>query len=283
MNKNILISYSTTSIFILLWGAAAIFTKLGLNNSSPIILLVFRFLIALICIIAIGLFHHKLLPQKGTIKQVLLSGSLIVGGYSVCYFQAMAHGVTPGLIATIMGIQPIFTFFILEKRINIVKLFGLFVALSGLVILVWKSLSTSHISPLGISFSLVALFCMTSGTILQKNITQHPTQILPLQYTIGLIISLFFLPLENIKIIVNWEFITSILFLGFFISVIAQILFYKLLKQKNIVNVTSLFYLVPVVTALLDYFILGNKLPLSGLIGMFLIISGIFIVFKLKY
>ncbi len=35
---------------------------------------------------------------------------MLIGGYSVCYFEAMANGVTPGLIATIMGIQPILRF-----------------------------------------------------------------------------------------------------------------------------------------------------------------------------
>ena len=41
------------------------------------------------------------------------------------------------------------------------------------------------------------------------------------------------------------------LFLGLLISVVAQLLLYRLLSAGNIVNVTSLFYLVPVITELL--------------------------------
>jgi hypothetical protein len=37
-----------------------------------------------------------------------------------------------------------------------------------------------------------------------------------------------------------------------------------LLRAGNLVNVTSLFYLVPPVTALLDYALLGNRLSTQG-------------------
>jgi drug/metabolite transporter (DMT)-like permease len=45
---SLLASQATTAIFVLLWGSAAIFTRWGLDNASPMALLVFRFLIALV-------------------------------------------------------------------------------------------------------------------------------------------------------------------------------------------------------------------------------------------
>ena len=52
------------------------------------------------------------------------------------------------------------------------------------------------------------------------------------------------------------------------ISVGATLLFYRMIQAGNLVNVTSLFYLVPVGTALLDFLILGNRLPVLSLVGM---------------
>jgi drug/metabolite transporter (DMT)-like permease len=43
--------------------------------------------------------------------------------------------------------------------------------------------------------------------------------------------------------------------------------------------VTSLFYLVPVVTALLDYAVFRNALPLLSLAGMAAILAGLALVF----
>ncbi|GHK53958.1 hypothetical protein KPZU09_36940 [Klebsiella pneumoniae] len=43
---SLLASQATTALFVLLWGSAAIFTRWGLDNASPMALLVFRFLVA---------------------------------------------------------------------------------------------------------------------------------------------------------------------------------------------------------------------------------------------
>lgn len=280
LNKQMLASQSATSIFVLLWGSAAIFTRWGLDNASPIALLILRFSTALIALSVLAIFRKRFLPKHGTRKQVLLTGLLMIAGYSICYFKAMAHGVTPGLMATIMGIQPILTLCLLEKNLQKERLFGLLIALAGLILLVWKSLTMSFIAPIGIFFALAALICITFGAIMQKNIQQAPTDVLPLQYVVSLVVCLFIVPFEHFEITWNSQLIISVLFLGILISVVAQLLLYRLLSQGNIVNVTSLFYLVPIVTALLDFLILKNTLPLAGLIGMIAILLGLLIVFK---
>ncbi|MBN6518800.1 DMT family transporter [Acinetobacter pittii] len=282
LNKQMLASQSATSTFVLLWGSAAIFTRWGLDSASPIALLILRFATALFVLLLIAIFTKRLLPKHGTRKQVLLTGLLIIAGYSICYFKAMAHGVTPGLMATIMGIQPILTLCLLEKNLQKERLLGLLIALAGLILLVWKSLTMSFIAPIGIFFALAALICITFGAIMQKNIQQDPTDVLPLQYIVSLLVCLFIVPFEHFEITWNSQLIISALFLGILISVVAQLLLYRLLNQGNLVNVTSLFYLVPVVTALLDFLILKNKLPLAGLIGMIAILIGLTLVFKKK-
>lgn len=282
LNKQMLASQSATSIFVLLWGSAAIFTRWGLDNASPIALLILRFSTALIALSLLAIFRKRFLPKYGTRKQVLLTGLLMIAGYSICYFKAMAHGVTPGLMATIMGIQPILTLCLLEKNLQKERLFGLLIALAGLILLVWKSLTMAFIAPIGIFFALAALICITFGAIMQKNIQQAPTDVLPLQYVVSLVVCLFIVPFEHFEITWNSQLIISVLFLGILISVVAQLLLYRLLNQGNIVNVTSLFYLVPIVTALLDFLILKNTLPLAGLIGMIAILLGLLLVFKKK-
>lgn len=282
LHKQMLASQSATSTFVLLWGSAAIFTRWGLDSASPIALLILRFATALFVLLLIAIFRKRLLPKHGTRKQVLLTGLLIIAGYSICYFKAMAHGVTPGLMATIMGIQPILTLCLLEKSLQKERLLGLLIALAGLILLVWKSLTMSFIAPIGIFFALAALICITFGAIMQKNIQQAPTDVLPLQYIVSLLVCLFIVPFEHFEITWNSQLIISVLFLGILISVVAQLLLYRLLNQGNLVNVTSLFYLVPVVTALLDFLILKNKLPLAGLIGMIAILIGLTLVFKKK-
>ncbi|SXE41072.1 drug/metabolite transporter permease [Klebsiella variicola] len=202
---------------------------------------------------------------------------MLIGGYSVCYFEAMANGVTPGLIATIMGIQPILTLCVVERRLQGRRLSGLLIALAGLVLLVWRSLAAS---PMAILFALAALLLMTFGALWQKRSRQAPADVLPLQYAVSLGLCLLIAPVSGFRFTVNAGLIIPVLFLGLLISVVAQLLLYRLLSAGNIVNVTSLFYLVPAITALLDYLLLGNRLPAAAMVGMVAIIGGIVLVFR---
>ena len=267
---SLLASQATTALFVLLWGSAAIFTRWGLDNASPMALLVFRFLVALVALTPLAIVRRRWLPAPGTRLQTAATGLMLIGGYSVCYFEAMANGVTPGLIATIMG----------ERRLQGRRLSGLLLALAGLVLLVWRSLAASPMATAGILFALAALLLMTFGALWQKRSRQAPADVLPLQYAVSLGLCLLIAPVSGFRFTVNAGLIIPVLFLGLLISVVAQLLLYRLLSAGNIVNVTSLFYLVPAITALLDYLLLGNRLPAAAMIGMMAIVGGIVLVFR---
>lgn len=264
---SLLASQATTATFVLLWGSAAIFTRWGLDNASPMALLVFRFLIALVALAPLAIVRRRWLPAPGTRLQTAATGLMLIGGYSVCYFEAMANGVTPGLIATMMGIQPILTLCVVERRLQGRRLLGLLLALAGLVLLVWRSLAASPMAMAGILFALAALLLMTFGALWQKRSRQSPADVLPLQYAVSLGLCLLIAPVSGFRFTVNVGLIIPVLFLG-------------LLSAGNIVNVTSLFYLVPAITALLDYLLLGNRLPAAAMVGMVAIVGGIVLVFR---
>jgi hypothetical protein len=62
---------------------------------------------------------------------------------------------------------------------------------------------------------------------------------------VSLGLCLLIAPVSGFRFTVNVGLIIPVLFLGLLISVVAQLLLYRLLSAGNIVNVTSLFYLVP--------------------------------------
>jgi drug/metabolite transporter (DMT)-like permease len=62
--------------------------------------------------------------------------------------------------------------------------------------------------------------------------------------------------------------------------VVAQLLLYRLIRVTNLVNLTSSFYLVPVVVAIMDRIILGNPLSPVTIAGMAAILTGLAVVFR---
>ena len=267
------------STFVLLWGSAAIFTRWGLDHGSVLALLTLRLALALGVLGLIGLPGRRWLPAPGTRWQVAGTGLLLIGGYSVCYFQAMAHGITPGLLATLLGVQPILTLLLTERRFAAWRLLGLMLSLAGLALVVFQSLVLARLSAAGMAFALAALGCTTLGALAQKRIQQPPAQVLPLQYAVALLLCGALLPLQPWRAEPVAGFWVPLLWLGLVISVGAQLLLYRLIRAGNLVNVTSLFYLVPVVTVLLDYGVLGHALAPLALAGMAAILAGMALVF----
>ncbi|WP_312360498.1 DMT family transporter [Stutzerimonas balearica] len=273
-------AYGSTALFVLLWGSGAISSRWALDHSSAFAILTLRFALALVALLAIAALRRQFLPQPDSRRQVLVSGLALIGGYSICYFLALENGVTPGVLATVLGVQPILTLVLVERRFSAARLSGLLLALGGLALVVQQGLSGAGFSALGMLFALLALGCVTFGAILQKRIGQAPQQVLPLQYMASLLLCLLFVPFRPFE--VDWVagFVLPWLWLGLVISVGAQLLLYRLIQAGNLVNVTGLFYLVPVVTALLDHLLLGNALPLPGWVGMAIIFAGLGLAFR---
>lgn len=270
----------TMATFVLLWGSAAIFTRWGLNHASVATLLIGRYALALIVLAVIAIKSKHWLPDAGTRWQVLRAGFLLVGLYSIAYFEAVAHGITPGLIATILGTQPILTLLLTEKNYSPMRLGGLALALLGLMLIVWRGLSLEGADVWGWLFAFVALACITFGTLLQKKIKQPPQQVMPLQFALTLLMCALLLPSTTTPTDFSIGYWIPVLWLGVLISVLAQLLLYRLIQSGNVVNITSLFYLVPIVTAVLDLLIFGNRMTTLQLVGMAAIIVGIVLVFR---
>ena len=270
----------STTLFVLLWSSGAIFSKLGLAHASPLAFLILRFVLAFGVLLTLGLLRRRWLPARGTRLRVAATGALLIGSYSICYLQALDHGITPGVLATLLGVQPILTLLLLERRFPAPRLLGLGLALTGLVLVVYHSIGLARFSLAGMAFALAALVCMTAGAILQKGVNQAPGMVLPLQYGVSLALCLACLPFQPFAFEVSIGFLIPLVWLGLVISVGATLLFYRLIRAGNLVNVTSLFYSVPAVTAAMDYLFLGNPMAPLALMGMAAILAGLALVFR---
>ncbi|WP_434561906.1 DMT family transporter [Pseudomonas sp. Z4-20] len=280
-SKNALLATASTSLFVLLWSSGAIFSKLGLAHASPFAFLLIRFAIALCALVLlIPLLKFKL-PRAGKpMLYAAATGLVLLGAYQIFYLLALQLNVTPGVMATLMGVQPILTVVLMERQRSWQRMFGLALGLVGLVMVVYQGIGLAGMSLAGMLCGLLALVSMTAGSIMQKRITDNPLGTLPVQYLAGLILCAVFVPFQSFHFEHSMGFIVPVLWMGLVVSVLATLLLYRLIARGNLVNVTSLFYLVPAVTAIMDYLVFGNRLALLSLLGMVLIIIGLVFVFR---
>lgn len=269
-----------TSLFVLLWSSGALFAKWGLAYASAFTFLSLRFALALAVLSVIALRRGRWLPQPGTRWQVALTGLVLVGCYSVFYLLALAHGMTPGVLATVMGVQPLLTLALTERPLSLRRIAGLLLALAGLALVVFDSLLAARLGLAGMLAALAALAAMTWGTLLQKRLQQAPLDVLPLQYAVALALCLLALPFSEVRVQWSAGLALSVGWLALVISVAATLLLYRLIQRGNLVNVTSLFYLVPGGTALLDWAVLGNAMAPAAMAGLGAIVGGLVLAYR---
>nr|BFD40298.1 DMT family transporter [Pseudomonas sp. FFPRI_1] len=268
-------------MFVLLWSSGAIFSKWGLDHASPFAFLLMRFAIALIgLVLLVPLLKLRLPRGRRAMGFAVATGLVLLGAYQVFYILALDLKVTPGVMATLMGVQPILTVVLMERQRSWSRLFGLGLGLTGLIMVVYQGIGLAGVSISGMLCGLLALVSMTVGSIMQKRITDNPLGTLPVQYLAGMLVCAVIVPFQPFHFEHSAGFVIPVLWMGLVVSVLATLLLYRLIAQGNLVNVTSLFYLVPAVTALMDYAFFGNRLALLSLLGMGLIIVGLVFVFR---
>ena len=271
-----------TSAFVLLWSSGAIVSEIGLRHGSPFAILILRYATAFAVLVPFAAWHGTLVPARGSRRRNALIGLLIAGLYSACYLLSLDNGITPGALATLLGVQPILTIFLTEGRVTAPRLLGLVCALAGLALVVSEGLTSMRFDLTGLAFAGLSLVGITAGSILQKREKQAPWVVLPMQYAVGLAFAVGVSPLGGFH--ASWAvgFVLPVLWLGLVISLGTTFLLYRLIARGNLVNVTSLFYLVPGVTAPMDWSVLDNPMSALMIAGLGLVVAGLLIVFRSK-
>jgi drug/metabolite transporter (DMT)-like permease len=281
ISKESALAAASTCLFVLLWSSGAIFSKWGLAHASPFAFLLMRFAIAFMALLLIiPLMKFQMPRGASAVGYALATGVVLLGAYQIFYLLALDLKVTPGVMATVMGVQPILTAVIMERKHSFSRSLGLLLGLAGLVLVVYQGIGLAGLSWAGMLYALLALASMTAGTLMQKRITHNPLGTLPLQYLAGLLVCAVFVPFQPFHFEHSAGFVVPVLWMGLVVSVLATLLLYRMIARGNLVNVTSLFYLVPAVTAVMDYLIFGNKLAALSVLGMAMIIIGLMFVFR---
>jgi drug/metabolite transporter (DMT)-like permease len=187
----------------------------------------------------------------------------------------------------VVGLQPILTALaaapLLKERVSLRQWAGLALGLGGVALVVSQKLSLNGLSASGVAWAVLGLFSITAGTLYQKRFC--PSFDLRtgtvIQFAAG---ALLLLPLATLTetMHVQWtgEFVFALAWLVLVLSVGALSLLFRLIERGEATRVSSLFYLTPLTTAAMAWFIFGETLNVAGLIGMAAGVIGVALVMR---
>mgnify|MGYP006088216499 CR=1 FL=1 len=271
-------------VFVILWSSAFITSKVIIDNSSPFAALSFRFLIVTACFLIFSLIiKDKILNNTTSVLQACVSGVLFHGLYLGGVFYSISIGMPASIAALIVSLQPILTNVLsgplLNERVSWSQWFGIILGFIGAVLVLGFEVGNT-ISLLAITSTIVALVAATSGTLWQKKISNNLTLTVNNFYqALGAFIFLFLIMILFEKPFINfsYNFIMSMTWQIIVVSFGAFTILMYLIRSGSASKTSSLFFLVPPVSALMAWVFLNETITFYDLIGFCLGSLGVFI------
>lgn len=288
----LLIKRFAPGIFVLLWSTGFVGAKYILPYASPFTFLAIRYFFATIILVALAkLANETLRISKAQFKESVLVSVFLHVLYIAGVFYAVHLGVSAGIAAVIVSLQPIFVSLIaipmFGEKLRVVQIAGLLLGLIGVALLllprVFKGDYSSSFSALGLFSCFLALVGTTVGYLLQKR-TGSGIPFLSgtaVQYAaataIYFVLAVIF---EDTTVIVNLRFILALTWIVMALSIGSIFLLFFMLRTDSASTVSSLYYLVPPSTAIQAYILFGERIGLIGILGMGLAALGVLLVTK---
>lgn len=275
-------------LFVLLWSTGFIGAKLGLPYAEPLTFLLIRFACVIGLLGLLALVLRRPWPHRPTQwLHIAVAGALLHGGYLSGVFLAIHTGMAAGVVALIVGIQPLLTAFLsasmVGERVSGRQWMGLVLGFGGVTLVVWDKLGFGGLSGAGFAFSTLALVSITLGTLYQKRYCAELDlwSGSVIQFIAAALVLLpFALAFETMRIAWSGQFVFALGWLIFVLSLGAISLLHLLIRRGAATRVSALFYLVPPTTALLAFLIFGEKLGLAAVAGMAIAAAGVAIAVR---
>ncbi len=271
-------------ITVFLWASTAAIVKLLLNDLSSIQVTFYSFIFTLIGLFAIVAFEKKLpLLKKYTKTDYLrMMGISVLGCYLYYVFLFGALEYAPAQEAFIVNylwpiMVVIFGIIILKEKLSVKKILGLLVSFLGVYLVAAKGFGFIFENPKGDILAILGAISYGLFSILCKKYKYEASTSTLIYYFFGFIlvtITTFFF--SHIEAVSFYE-ILGLAWLGIVVNGVGFIFWIKALEQGETAKIANLIFLTPFLSLVYIHFLLGEKILISSILGLILIIAGVFI------
>lgn len=292
--------YSLAAITIFFWGITFICTKALLNDFSSLEILFFRFVAAYV---GLWLMHPKVCQIERR-DNIFFALAGLTGVVLYQFSENIAINFTNASnVSVIVSICPLFTALIAqlilkEDHLNLWFLLGFIISIFGVALVCFNGSMSLQLNPKGDLLALFSAICwgfysLFVSIINKKNYNPIGATRRVFFYAVIFMLPLVLIGLKNGNPESSWAFTLdpvinkarftkvinwfNLLFLGFVASGFCFSAWNKSCEIIGTVRVSCGLYLIPVVTIVFAFFVLGEPITWLGALGSIITITGLFI------
>ena len=271
---------------ITVWGTTFVATKTLLNYYDALQIMLMRFFIAWVVLLLLTRTVEK--PRGG--KEELGIFILSLSGITLYYFfenTALSYTLAAN-VSIILAAAPVFTailahLFTRDEKLSVRTWAGFFIAIAGVVLVVFNGAFVLKLNPLGDALSLLAaLSWAVYSVVLKRYIGRYDNRVLTrrmLFYALLLTApaAIWGKGLPPVAPLFRADVMFCLLFLGVLGSAVCYVTWNIAIKRIGVVNTNNYIYLNPFVTMVCAAIVLKEPVTAAGVVGAVLIVGGILV------
>jgi drug/metabolite transporter (DMT)-like permease len=269
--------------FVVLWCSGYPAAKIAIHHGGAFTLLAWRFALAAAIFGVLAIAGRAERPSRACVMHSIVVGVLSLAISFGGVYTGLKLGVSSGISALIIGAMPLSTALcatLVGERLAWRQWGGLALGFVGVALVLDGRLETGEATLAAYAAPIVGLFSLSIGTLYQKrhSVAMDLRVGLAVQHLVALVLML---PLAAFveHFAADWSgaYSASLAWLVLVNAVGGFALFFVLLRRGAATDVAALFYLMPPVTAVMSFFVLGERLTLPMLPGFALVVAGIWL------
>ena len=269
------------------WSFSFIWFKIAYLAYKPVTVVIFRLAISALLILIIAWLMRRL--QKPSKKDF---GLFILMSFfePFLYFLGESYGlkyvsstVAAVIVSTIPLITPVFAWYFYREKVRWMNVAGLIFSFIGVGLVVLNGSFRFEASPLGVGLEFTAVLAAIGYSLVLRNVAAryNTLTIIAYQNLIGIVLFLPFWLAIDYRDFVQTPFhpqaFRAIILLAVFSSTLAFVFFTQSVRKLGVNRSNTFINLIPVFVAILSFFILKESLGLQKIIGIIVVVTGLFL------
>ena len=273
-------------VFVLIWSTGFIVARYGMPHSPPMKFLALRYALSVGCFAVWAMAARAAWPvSRSQVSHLAVTGILMHAGYLGGVWSAVKLGMGAGLVALLVGLQPVLTAVWVSSqggRVSSRQWSGLALGFTGLALVVWQKLGLGEIDAVNLLLAGGALLSITVGTLYQKRfITPCDVRTASfVQLSAAFAVTLPLALLESETMRWDGELVGAMAWSVLALTLGGSSLLYMLIQRGAATAVTSLLYLVPPCTASMAWLLFDEPITAFTMAGMALTAVGVALVVR---
>jgi drug/metabolite transporter (DMT)-like permease len=276
------------SVFVLLWSSGYIVGSLATQVIAPLAVTLWRFVVAALVLAAAAAWRGEKWPRGRELASVAAVGVPMFAVQFGALYTALADGMPASTTSLIACSSPllvaVISFAAGWEPLSRIHAAGIALGLAGVVITLADRVGRPP-SLTALAWTLLGLAGLTIGTILQSRLRHGtgPSATASIELGVGAIVLAIWAPLRGpVSIPITTHALGTFAWLALVTGVGAPLLLFALIRQRGATRASSFLFLVPAVTAIGAWPILGTPLQPTAVAGLAVAATGLWLASRAR-